>query len=92
MKAFSEAGPGGPYLAAAIGSFKEGAAAAIPLLVEGLTAPEPTLKLQCVRALEQIGPRAKEALPKLRALVDDPDPQVQGAASRAIQAIESLGR
>ena len=60
----------------------------VQVLVELLQAPEANVRVLAARGLERIGPRAREAIPALLALVDDDDDHVPLASQSAIEAID----
>ncbi len=66
--------------------YKEGEASALALLKEWESSPD-ELVVACIRYLESIG--SSEALPLLRDIMEKGE---QGPASRAIQALGTLGR
>jgi HEAT repeat protein len=64
------------------------AAKATPELIKGLSSEREVVRLESSRTLGALGPAAKQALPALRPLVDDPSAAVAGTAAQAIEAIE----
>ncbi len=46
-------------------------------------------KVKAIEALSQFGARAAAAIPRIRALEDDRDPEVRNAAARALRVIEN---
>lgn len=73
----------------AIGSYGAEGAPAVPALVEDrlLAHPDAGIRFATARALGAMGPAAKDALPRLRARVDEPDPAAREAIAAAIRAI-----
>ncbi len=60
---------------------------AIPLLVQATNHEQAFVRAEAVTTLGMIGPAAKEAIPALEKLADDPDPEVREAAAEAIKMI-----
>lgn len=63
-----------------------GDARAVPPVREALSDPDPAVRAEACRALEDLG--AREAGPALRARTEDLDPEVREAA---LDALEALG-
>jgi HEAT repeat protein/lysophospholipase L1-like esterase len=63
------------------------ASASLPELIRTLTRPEPRAKLRALHALALRGPSAADAVPALRALLEEPGPQFRAAAARALGQI-----
>jgi HEAT repeat protein len=59
----------------------------IPALVQNLTDPNSFGRAAALAAISQYGRDAGWAAPEVSSLVDDPDPQVQKAAKRALREI-----
>ncbi len=64
------------------------AGVAITALTAELQAKSPTRREAAAKALERFGPKAKDAIPQLRNLLNDPDPTVRSAAQSAIKSLE----
>ena len=64
---------------------------AVAALLAVLGSSEGLTKVAVITALRQIGPKAADAIPKIRALRNDPDAQVADAAAMALIAIENKG-
>src|SRR5262249_27403393 len=65
--------------------------ALVSLLVKTLETDR-DLRVKAIELLGQIGPPARAALPKLRALRDDEEPDVREAAGKAVKKLEAKGR
>ena len=63
------------------------AARVVPVLIGGLARPDARYRQEAARALEKLGPRAKDALPALNAARGDADQAVREAVARALKAI-----
>lgn len=61
---------------------------AVAPLTEALADPLDLVRREAAAALGKLGVHAKESLPALRELLEDPDPQVRIAARQAIEQIE----
>jgi HEAT repeat protein len=64
------------------------AAGAVPNLVAALDSEDPILVEICCRALGEIGPAAKTALPRLEELQQSQNPNVKAAATRAVELLK----
>ncbi len=74
--------------ALAIGRATAGTADGVPILLESLSYPRsPDMRRAVARALGEIGPEARSAVPQLRLLQKDTVPFVREAATEAIEAI-----
>ena len=77
------------YMAArALGDIGPAASDAIPQIIEALRKDSTLSRMEFAIALGKFGAEAKEAVPDLRSLLQDPDENVQGAAAKALQRIE----
>jgi HEAT repeat protein len=72
-------------IAPGTGSAEKAVAAVLPVLQSKLWLS----RAKAAEALGKFGPRAKAAIPKIRALKDDHDPVVNNAAAKALVAIEN---
>jgi HEAT repeat protein len=61
---------------------------ALPDLITNLGDDDPEMRTIAAAVLARHGPRAKAAVPALKRALDDPDPNVQRAATAALGAIE----
>ncbi|MBN9694134.1 MAG: HEAT repeat domain-containing protein [Verrucomicrobia bacterium] len=61
---------------------------AVPALIEACGDSVYMVRISSIRALGRIGAGASNAIPRLRALLQDGDSMVQRAAADAIQRIE----
>ena len=57
-------------------------------LIEALHAESEYTRQQAIDAIVRFGPKAAVSVPRLRALVNDPDAAVRSAAARALTALE----
>ncbi len=57
------------------------------VVMSALKSPDPEARTAAAAALGQAGPAASDALPALRAVADDPVPEVRGAVGRALRLI-----
>jgi HEAT repeat protein len=64
--------------------------AAIEVLAAIIKEEDTNLVMSAVRALGEIGPDAREALPALKAALNHTDPSVQAMARSAIKKIETV--
>jgi hypothetical protein len=64
---------------------------AVAALLAVLASSEGLTKVEVITALGQVGPKAAVAIPKIRALRNDPDAQAADAAAMALIAIENKG-
>lgn len=92
VAAFQMSGRGRPYLADVFGAFGKQGVAAIPVLAEALNDGDAPLRVRCATALGRMGPAAAMALPRLRGLTEDADPQVRAAVNDAVARIERRER
>jgi HEAT repeat protein len=60
---------------------------ALPVLIEALKHPDLLVRRRAAEALGGRGPQAKDALPALRAVAQDPEPEVRQAAADAVKRI-----
>lgn len=63
---------------------------AVPVLMESLAAPEPTIQTLAAEALGKIGPAARDAIPALERTARSSDLQVSVAAKTALQSVRGL--
>jgi HEAT repeat protein len=63
------------------------AAVSVPVLIKGLTYPEPKIRREAALSLRSLGPLAKAAVPALKTAVNDPDEAVRDTATAALKAI-----
>ena len=61
--------------------------AALVALAEALKSPDLLVRLRAAEALGGLGPRAKGVLPDLRAVLQDPEPEVRHAAREAVKRV-----
>lgn len=61
----------------------------VPVLVAGLSIPLPESRQSAARALGDLGPLAKEAVPSLETALKDKDPAVARAAEAALAAVHA---
>ena len=65
------------------------AAAAVPALIVALDDPEPTVRFPATVALGEIGPAAKDAVPRLKKMMDEEiNDEVAAGAKRALRRIQ----
>lgn len=62
--------------------------AAIPLLIETLTRPNPAARREAARTLGRIGKDSPAALKALKGAANDPDPEVRRAVAEAVKALQ----
>jgi len=62
-------------------------AEAIAALIQSMSDPAPKVRRDAVRSLGYIGPKAREAIPEIRKLYQDPEEIVRQAAANAWKAI-----
>ena len=62
--------------------------AALAALETALSAQSRHTRAAAIRALQKFGPKAADALPQIKALMDDPDSRVRKAASEAIETLD----
>lgn len=60
----------------------------VPLLINGLSDPDKSVRREAAFELWQYGKDAKTAVPALKKMLKDPDPDMRDAASSAIKNIE----
>jgi HEAT repeat protein len=66
----------------------ESARPAVPKLIAHLASDNPQFRYYSAIALGHFGPHAKDAIPGLKKLADDPNPEIRDAAALAIEKIE----
>jgi HEAT repeat protein len=71
----------------ALATLKEGAAPAVPQLIEQLKDSDPDIRRLAAYALMEIGPQAKAALPQLNTMTQDPD---RGVVMQVINSIRTI--
>jgi hypothetical protein len=76
--------------AEALGKFKVDDGVAVPKLIAYLSSGEARLVLASIGALEQMGPGAKAAVPKLTQLKQSADTNISVAAERAVDRISDF--
>jgi HEAT repeat protein len=75
--------------AQALGRASGGSAEAVPALTAALdTGGSEEMRLAALRGLDEVGPEARSAVPRLRALLTDNSAKVRQAAAEALRAIE----
>jgi hypothetical protein len=62
----------------------------VPALIQNLADEWRDARLDAANALREYGDEAKAAIPQLTILLQDPDPQVQGAASNTLKRISRV--
>ncbi|MBX9622191.1 MAG: HEAT repeat domain-containing protein [Gemmataceae bacterium] len=60
----------------------------VAALTKQLQSRDASVRLRAVRALRDLGPAARFALPDLQAALNDPDPEVRRAAVNAVQTVQ----
>jgi HEAT repeat protein len=66
------------------------AAAAVPALIVALDDPEASVRFPVTVALGEIGPAAKDAVPRLKKMMDEEiNDEVAAAAKRALRRIQT---
>lgn len=73
--------------AIALGAHGEGAASAVPKLIEALKDPEAEVQRLAAYALGQIGPKANAAVPALKEMMKSDERSLYTAAVNALQLI-----
>ncbi|HSQ58403.1 MAG TPA: HEAT repeat domain-containing protein, partial [Gemmata sp.] len=76
------------HAAEAVGDIGPGAAEGIPALVKALQDPVAKVRRDAVRSLGQMGKAAEGVIAEVRKSELDPDPEVSGAATRAVRLID----
>ena len=61
---------------------------AVPALISALTEIPSFTRIMAAKTLGDLGPDAKDALPQLRRMLNDRDPDIRAAVEKAIQRIE----
>lgn len=86
------ADPGGEIQANAVAAVANLGGIAVPALVTALDSSDLSTRNNAARALARIGPPAQAALPRLRQLAADANPEYSPSAERAIRRIGSAAR
>ena len=73
----------------ALATLKQGAAPAVPQLIEQLKDSDPDIRRLAAYALMEIGPQAKAALPQLNTMTQDPERSVVTQVVNSIRAIDT---
>jgi HEAT repeat protein len=80
-------------VALALGRFSAGSDEAVPALTEVLEgSSDERTRMTAARALGEVGPEAKSAAPKLRALLKDENQWMREQAEEALKKIEGEAR
>lgn len=88
IKDFKAAAPQTRNAAAyAISGMGPAARSAVPVLIEALEDPSPTVRFPVCIALREIGPEAAAAVPALEKVLLDPSDDVAAMARKALKAI-----
>jgi HEAT repeat protein len=77
------------YVARALGHMSDDAGVVVPKLVELLSGKSAVNCVHACQALGLLGPRAKEAIPRLRELTENDDDEIAAAAGWALGKIEA---